>query len=309
MNRAAAACAVLALGSAAAGAAGPAQVFRAGTDTVLLSVTVADGRNRPIAGLGRDDFMVFEDKLPQTVSVFANDPQPVALSLLLDSSLSMERILPLAQEAAIGFVRRLGPKDVAQIIDFNSTSETRIRQPFTGDRAALETAIRRIQPGGWTALYDALYIGIAEAHRLRPRVSEAVRRQAVVILSDGENTQSLKTSDDVLDSAKRTDVMVYAVALRDRGNARSGGGYNEAEYVLRALGQLTGGRVFVAEDPTQLPAIYNQIADELAHQYLIGYVSQNTRRDGSWRQVAVRLQSPNLAARTRAGYFGPSKDR
>jgi len=308
MTRTAAACAVLALASAAAGAARPAQVFRAGTDTVLLSVTVADGRNRPVAGLSRSDFLVFEDKRPQTISVFANDPQPVALSLLLDSSLSMERTLRLAQEAAIGFVQRLGPSDVAQIIDFNSTNETRIRQGFTGDRGALEAAIRRVQPGGWTALYDALYIGIAEAHRLRPRPTEAVRRQAVVILSDGENTQSLKTSDDVIDSAKRTDVMVYAVALRDKTNARTGG-YNEAEYVLRALGQMTGGRVFVAGDATQLPAIYNQIADELAHQYLIGYTSRNPRRDGAWRQVAVQLQSPNLVARTRAGYFGPSKER
>jgi Ca-activated chloride channel family protein len=308
MNRAAAACAVAALASAVAGAAPAAQIFRTGTDTVFLSVTVADGRNRPVAGLGRDDFLVFEDKTPQAIAVFTNDPQPVALSILLDSSLSMERTLALAQEAAIGFVHRLGPNDVAQIIDFNSTSETRIRQTFTGDRRALEQAIRRIQPGGWTALYDALYIGIAEAHRLRPGPTEAVRRQAVVVLSDGENTQSLKTSDDVIDSARRSDVMVYAVALRDKGNARSGG-YNEAEYVLRALGQLTGGRVFVADDATHLPAIYNQIADELAHQYLIGYSSKNPKRDGGWRQIAVRVQRPNLVARTRAGYFAPSKGR
>jgi Ca-activated chloride channel family protein len=307
MTRVAAACAALALASAAAGAV-HAQVFRGGTDTVLLSVTVADGKGKPLAGLGRDDFLVFEDKTLQTISVFTSDPQPIALSLLLDSSLSMERTLTLAQQAAVGFVQRLGPADVAQVIDFNSTSDTRIRQSFTGDRQALERAIRRIQPGGWTALYDALYIGIAEAHRQRPRLAEAVRRQAVVVLSDGENTESLKTSDDVLDSAKRSDVMVYAVAIRDKTNARPSG-YNEAEYVLRALAQTTGGRVFVADDPSQLPAIYNQIADELAHQYLIGYTSKNPRRDGGWRQVAVQLQPSSLVARTRAGYFGPAKGR
>lgn len=307
MSRAATACAALALASAAAGAA-HAQVFRGGTDTVLLSVTVADAKGRPLAGLGRDDFLVFEDKLPQAISVFASDPQPIALSLLLDSSLSMERTLSIAQEAAIGFVQRLGRDDVAQVIDFNSTSDTRIRQGFTGDRQALERAIRRVHPGGWTALYDALYIGIAEAHRQRSRPSEAVRRQAVVILSDGENTESLKTSDDVLDSAKRSDVMVYAVAIRDKTNARPSG-YNEAEYVLRALAQTTGGRVFVADDPGQLPAIYNQIADELAHQYLIGYTSNNARRDGGWRRVAVQLRPSSTVARTRAGYFGPAKGR
>jgi VWFA-related protein len=306
--RAAAASAALALASAAAGAADSAQVFRSGTDTVLLSVTVADGKGRPVAGLRQADFVVFEDRMPQAIAVFASDPQPIALSLLLDSSLSMERTLVLAQQAAIGFVERLGPHDVAQIIDFNSTSDTRIRQGFTNDRASLERAIRQIQPGGWTALYDALYIGMAEANRLRPRPSDAMRRQAVIVLSDGANTQSLKTSDDVLDAAKRSDVMVYAVALRDKTNARPAG-YNEAEYVLRSLAQTTGGRVFIADEATQLPAIYHQIADELAHQYAIGYISKNPRRDGSWRQVAVRLQNPSHVARTRAGYFGPAKGR
>jgi Ca-activated chloride channel family protein len=308
MKRLATLSAAFALAGAAPSAAFAPQIFRSGTDTVLLSVTVADAKSRPVAGLRQADFLIFEDRAPQTIEVFANDPQPIALSLLLDSSLSMERTLLLAQQAAIGFVERLGPNDVAQVIDFNSTSETRIRQGFTNDRAALERAIRRIQSGGWTALYDALYIGMAEAQRLRPRLSEAVRRQAVVVLSDGENTESLKTSDDVIDSAKRSEVMVYAIALRDKSNARPKG-YSESEYVLRTLSQTTGGRVFVAEDATQLPAIYHQIADELAHQYLIGYISRNARRDGGWRQVAVRLQDPSLVARTRAGYFGPAKGR
>ncbi len=308
MNRLATTGAALALAGACAGVALSAQIFRTGTDTVLLSVTVSDSRNRPVPGLRRDDFVVFEDKTVQSIEVFASDPQPIALSLLLDSSLSMERTLFLAQQAAIGFVERLGPHDVAQIIDFNSTSETRIRQTFTGDKQALERAIRQVQPGGWTALYDALYIGLAEAHRHRPALSEAIRRQAVVVLSDGDNTQSYKTADDVIDSAKRSDVMVYAIAIRDKTNARPAG-FNEADYVLRRLSLTTGGRVFVADEAAELPAFYHQIADELAQQYLIGYTSRNVRRDGSWRQVAVRLQDPALVARTRAGYFGPAKGR
>ena len=308
MIRAASACAALALASVATGAGQSAQIFRAGTDTVLLSVTVADSKGRPVSGLRQDDFTVFEDKVPQAISLFASDPQPIALSLLLDSSLSMERTLVLAQQAAIGFIERLGRQDVAQVINFNSTSETRIRQGFTGDHKALERAIRQIQPGGWTALYDALYIGMAEANRLRPRLGDAIRRQAVIVLSDGENTESLKTSDDVIDAAKRSDVMVYAIALRDKTNARPHG-FSESEYVLRSLSQTTGGRVFVADEAAQLPAIYHQIADELAQQYAIGYISRNPRRDGGWRQVAVQLPNPSLVARTRAGYFGPAKGR
>jgi len=308
MRRLATLSAAFALAGAVVSAAPSWQVFRSGTDTVLLSVTVADGKKKPVSGLRQSDFLIFEDRIPQTIAVFANDPQPIALSLLLDSSLSMERTLVLAQQAAIGFVERLGPKDVAQVIDFNSTSDTRIRQGFTNDRESLERAIRRITSGGWTALYDALYIGLAEAHRQRPKLTEAIRRQAVVVLSDGENTESLKTADDVIESARRSDVMVYAVALRDKTNARPRG-YSESEYVLRTLAQTTGGRVFVADEAAQLPAIYHQIADELAQQYLIGYISRNARQDGTWRQVAVQLQNPSLVARTRAGYFGPAKGR
>ena len=123
--------------SAAVGAVtAAAQVFRSGIDTVLLNVTVTDCKNRPLTGLDRDDFRVFEDGIAQEISVFASDPQPIALSLLLDSSTSMEDKLAVAQEAAVGFAHRLGPRDVAQVIDFNS--ETRIRQPFTSDVRALE---------------------------------------------------------------------------------------------------------------------------------------------------------------------------
>jgi Ca-activated chloride channel family protein len=283
------------------------QVFRAGTDTVLLSVSAADGHNHPIPTLAKSDFFVFEDGARQDITVFSKDPQPIALSLLIDSSTSMERKLDVATEAAIGFCRRLGPNDVAQVIAFNT--DTQILQPFTHDVAALERAIRQTRAGGSTSLYTAVYIGLTELNRMRAKTPDDVRRQAIVVLSDGEDNTSLLHDDDVLDLSKRSSVIVYAIGLRDKGERRGSDsqGFRQSDFVLRSLSQSTGGRVFFVDDPSQLPGIYDQIADELANQYTIGYVSTNARRDGAWRQVAVRVNQAGVTARTKSGYFGPTK--
>lgn len=284
------------------------QVFRAGTDVVLLSVTATDGTHHPVPGLTAADFLVLEDGVRQTISAFASDPQPIALSILIDASTSMERKLPIAMDAASGFCRRLRPQDAAQVIAFNS--DTEILQSFTNDAAALERAIRRTRASGSTSLYTAVYIALNELNgQHRPQVPGDVRRQAIVVLSDGEDTTSLLHYEDVLDLSKRSDVAVYAIGLRDRADrsdSRSRG-YNESDYVLRTLSQSTGGRVFFVDDPAQLPAIYGQIADELASQYTIGYVSTNAKRDGTWRDIAVRVARPGVTARTKAGYFGPTR--
>jgi Ca-activated chloride channel family protein len=277
-------------------------VFRGGTDVVLLNVTVFDQSGRLVPGLDRGDFQVFEDGVVQEISNFARDPQPIALSLLIDSSTSMEPKLAIAQEAATGFAKRLSKKDVAQIIDFDS--QTQILQTFTNDEAALERAIRRTRAGGSTSLYNALYVGLDELKRLRFGSAEEVRRQAIVLLSDGEDTSSLKTYEDVLDSAKRSEVIVYAINLKDR-EVGTTTRWNESEYVLRSLTQETGGKSYTVDDANQLPAIYSQIADELANQYTIGYTSKNAKRDGAWRRINVQVTRGGSTARTKLGYFAP----
>jgi Ca-activated chloride channel family protein len=289
----------------AAGSIAAAQVFRSGVDAVLLSVTVTDARNHPLTGLTRTDFQVFEDGIAQDISIFVRDPQPIALSLLVDSSTSMEDNIGIAQEAAIGFARRLGPDDVAQIIDFNS--ETRIRQTFTTDASALERAIRAIRTGGSTSLYTALYVAISELARAHPRTADTIRRQAIVVLSDGEDNTSLKTYDDVAELAKQSDVAIYAIGLREKEPPPGGRRFSQADFALRTLSQLTGGRVIFVTDVRQLPVVYAQIADELANQYVIGYNTKNQKRDGAWRRLAVRVVRPETVVRTRAGYFAPTR--
>lgn len=294
---------VLAAGVGAAAAVSAQDVFRTSTDMVFLSVTATRG-SEAVTGLGETDFTIFEDGRPQDVEVFSRDPQPIALSLLIDASASMENTLGLAADAAVGFVRRMRPTDNAQVVTFNR--QTDIRQPFTADQRLLEQAIRTTRASGSTSLYTALYIAFAELERIGRRTRGEMRRQAIILLSDGEDTASLLGHDEVMERARRSDVIVFAIALRD-ASVSTTQGLRQHDFALRSLAQTTGGRVFIVDAAGQLPAIYNQIADELATQYTIGYTSRNTTRDGRWRQITIKVDAPGVVARTRAGYFGPSR--
>jgi len=294
--------AALVLASAALGA----QVYRAGADIVLLNVTVTDADAHFVSGLNREDFQVFEDGALQRISNFTRDQQPIALSIVLDTSTSMEKRLSVAQHAAIGFVQRLGPKDIAQIISFNSRAET--LQDFTGDRSALETAILRTRAGGSTALYNAVYTALSDLKRMATRAPDEIRRQAIVVLSDGEDTSSLIDYEQVQESAKRSEVSVYTIALRSKEDMPQKG-FNEAEFVMRTLAQDTGGALFHIQDMSELASVYQQIADELANQYTMGYTSSNPKRDGAWRRIVVKVTRAAVNARTKSGYFAPAITR
>jgi Ca-activated chloride channel family protein len=294
--------AAVAFGAVLAAPLAGAQVFRGGTDLVFLSVTATNGAGQLVGDLTQGDFEVFEDGVRQEITNFARDPQPIALSLVLDSSMSMERKLPVAQEAAVGFVGHLGPRDIAQVVDFDS--RPKIRQAFTRDIPALERAIKSTQADGSTSLYDALYVALDELKSVRARTADDIRRWAVIVLSDGEDTTSLNTYEDVLEKAKRAEVIVYAIGLRAKDEVQTRG-FHQSDFVLRTLAQETGGRAYFVDDAAQLPGIYSRIADELGHQYSLGYSSKNQKLDGTWRKVNVRVTRGDAAARTRAGYFAP----
>lgn len=299
---------VLPAAIAAAWVAGAAaqQVFRGGVEVVSLAVTVMDKDGRYISGLDREKFQVFEDGVLQDIVYFSREHQPIALTLLMDTSTSMELKLPIAQQAAIGFARQLKPSDVAAIVEFDSRPT--ILQTFTSDKALLEQAIRKTMAGGSTSLYNAIYIGLRELQRARVSDGEQPRRQAIVVLSDGEDTTSLLSYEEVLEMAKRSETAVYAIGLRSRDEVSSKG-FREAEFVLRTLAQQTGGREFFVDDAKELPGIYQRIADELANQYSIGYMSKNSRRDGAYRRIVVRVDQTNALTRTKQGYYGPGASR
>ena len=277
--------------------------FRAGVDIVSLTVTVTDGQGRYVTGLGPDDFAVFEDGAKQDVQFFNHSNLPVALSLLLDTSASMEERIGTAQEAAVGFAKRLRPEDLGQLIDFNSRVE--VAQGFTNNVAQLEAAIRKTTAGGSTSLYNAIYIALRELKKVRARTESEVRRQAIVVLSDGEDTSSLVNYEQVLDLSKRSETAIYTIGLRSKEEVQTKG-FREAEFVLRDLAQQTGGRVFFPSRVEDLAGVYSQISEELASQYLIGYISKNARRDGAWRRVVVQTTRPSATARAKLGYYAPT---
>ena len=276
--------------------------FRAGVDIVSLNVTVTDAATHYITDLEESDFLVFEDGIKQNVTFFSRRQSPIALSLLLDSSASMEEHLPVLQTAASNFVHKLKSNDIAQVIDFDSRVE--IRQGFTGNQAELDTAITQLAAGGSTSLHNAIYIALKELRKVRAVNEEDVRRQALIVFSDGEDTSSLVSFDEVLDLAKRSETSIYTIALR--GADVQAKGFREAEFVMRTLAQETGGRAFFPAKIDDLNGVYTQIADELASQYTLGYTSANPRRDGAWRRIVVQLSRPNVTPRTKKGYYAPT---
>jgi Ca-activated chloride channel homolog len=291
-----------------AGQAAPTQeqqkLFRATVDIVSLNVTVVDPQNRYVTDLTESDFTVFEDGIKQELTYFNRTSLPIALSLLIDTSASMENRLQFAQDAAIGFARKLRQQDLAQVVDFDSRVE--VLQDFTNNVDDLERAIRSTSAGGSTSLHNALYISLKELAKIKPRSSDEVRRRAIVVLSDGEDTSSLVTYEEVLELAKRSETALYTIALQAK-DAPQTKGFREAEFILRQFAQETGGRAFFPSRAEDLKDVYGRIAEELASQYTLGYTAKNTRRAGGWRRIVVQVARPQATARTKRGYYAAAQ--
>jgi Ca-activated chloride channel family protein len=275
--------------------------FRGGIELISLNVTVTEG-GRYVTGLAQADFEVFEDGIKQNVTFFSKTQQPIALAVLLDTSASMDQRLETAQEAAIGFAKRIRPDDVMEVVDFDS--QVRILQDFTNDIPKLEKAIRSTTVNGSTSLYNALYVSLKALKNVKATSAEEIRRQAIVVLSDGDDTSSLVEYEEVRDVARRSETVIYAIGLKQSNSARVE--FKEAEFVLKQLSTDTGGRAFFPTAVSELPAIYQQISEELANQYTMAYSSKNPLRNGAWRRLMVRVAREGVLTRTRQGYFAPS---
>ena len=272
---------------------------------VPLTVTVTDGSGKFIRGLTGDDFTVYEDGVPQAVSFFASEDVPVDVALVIDTSASMRADLPLVMAAATGLVRALGPADRGAVVEVSDRAS--IAQPLTDDRAQIVKAINGLSATGSTALYDGLYVVLREFERER-RSTPLVRRQVLVLLSDGLDNKSRLSFDDVQDVARRQAVSVYVIVLRADGAkaARSALAVPvlNAEYAMNTVARESGGRIFSPKAVGELPAIYGAIAHELASQYELGYTPVRPGGDGAYRRVTVRVSEKAKAnARTRLGYY------
>ena len=279
--------------------------FRTGIDVVSLNVTVADGSGRFVTNLDGDAFSVFEDGIKQQVTFFNRSNLPIALSVLLDTSASMEDKLQTAQDAAIGFVKKLRPQDFGQIIDFDS--RVLIAQPFTSSVPDLEQAIRKTTRR-WLDVAAQRDLHLAERAEEDPGAKRGRRPAAgdrrVVGRRGHVEPRRIRRSARAGEAFRDRDLRHWPARPRATDHVR--GSFNEADFVLRQLSQETGGRVFFARTATELTGIYEQISEELSSQYMLGYQSRNPKRDGDWRRIVVRVSEPGATARTKQGYYGPA---
>jgi len=285
-------------------AQGRTPTFRSASAIVALNVTVQDRGAKFVHDLKPEDFVVYEDGVKQDVQFFESTRVPVDLIVLIDTSLSMRDKLTIVHEAASSFLKTLRPGDRGAVVSFASTVS--VLQPLTSDQALLEKAVRSTAPYGETCLNNAVYIALKQFGQATRQEGE-VRRQAIVLLSDGADTASLVSFDDVIALSRRTGVNIYTVSLQSQADALQEETWGRrrsetADFAMKSLAKETGAQAFFPA-PTGLKGVYATIASELASQYSIGYVPANGQTDGTFRRVNVQVVTrPDLRSRTRLGY-------
>jgi Ca-activated chloride channel family protein len=267
-------------------AATPYAQFTSGVNLVEVYATVTDRRGEPVPGLTAADFDVAEDGANQRISAFAAGEFPLAVAIGLDHSFSMAgsgNRLAVAKSAARTFIAALRPDDQVMVVAIGGDTDVVAR--LSSDRAAALAAVDRLDAWGTTPLYDATLIAIDAIQSVRGR-------RALVLLSDGSDRYSETGAADLVDRARRRDVLIYPIAL---GSTRPP--------VFAELAAATGGRSFFARDPASLAATMATIARELRFQYLLGYAPlRGASTDGSWHAIDVTVKRPDVRVRARDGY-------
>lgn len=296
----------------------PVETMKVNVDVVNLFFNVKDKKGGLIPGLTKTDFQVIEDGKPQNIKYFSADSnQPLTLGILIDSSLSQERVLGMEKEVGAAFLKNvLRQKDEAFVISFDVNVD--LLQDFTSSTRELSAALNRarINGGGGgggipglgggpvptaaprgTLLYDAIYLASHD------KLSHEVGRKAMIILTDGEDQGSQLNIKEAQEAAQKSDSIVYVLLIADRGFY---GGFYSGDREMKKLAEETGGRVIeVGNKFEKLQAAFDQISNELRSQYNIGYTPTNSKRDGTYRKVQIKTKE-NYKVQARAGYYAIS---
>jgi Ca-activated chloride channel family protein len=284
------------------------QTFRGGVDLVHFSVIVTDKQGAPITGLTAEDFELVEAGKPQAITYFAGGfPEgsdrgralPLHIGLALDTSGSMENDIRDVRTAVIKFLNANAHAVDTTLVDFDT--EVRLARYSSADYARVIERIRMRKPDGWTAFYDAVGVYLNGA-------AEQDGEKILLIYTDGGDTRSSLSYKDTLDLLRASDVTAYVVGYLGH---QSQSARNEQRMQLQQMAELTGGDAFFPTGVKELDKIYQRIQRTIAARYSLGYTSSDTRTDGSWRRVQVRLKRPDLKGvkvQTRAGYYAPYKD-
>lgn len=324
------ACALAALLCLAAGAQAQDEpdIVRTSTSLVILNVGVADRKGQAVTNLSQNDFAVYEDGVRQSVVSFEPAAAPFSLVLLLDMSGSTINFRPTLKQSALRFIDALGPEDRVQVVAFNDKVQT--LQPFTSDRRKVAFAINEAKGRGNTGLYKAL------GHSLSELAKEGKRRKAVVVLTDGLDTDErvldgrtsaqATTGDDavasvkpdesaalrsVLDTADRLGVTIYPLALPSADpkkllpfTPQQSAIYASARTRMQTLADRTGGRLHEIRRLEDMGRLYAEVAAEMRTLYSLAYQSSNARsRDGKWRAITIEVSRADAIARSRPGYY------
>src|SRR5262245_8837152 len=256
-------------------------------DLVLVNVSVADGDNRPVTDLKPEKFQLFEDKVEQSIRYFSSEAAPVSIGIIFDMSHSMQKKLDFARDAALKFLETGTPEDEYFLVEFSSRAK--VAEGFTTDINRLRDRISFRPAEGATALYDAVYLGVAQLKRGQNP------KKALLLITDGEDNHSRYSRGDIRDVVREADAQIYVI---DMGRALVGD-----------LAEMTGGHSYRAS-VSDLEEVCQKIALELKSQYVIGYASSNTNRDGKFRKLRVKVVPPagvsKLHVRAREGYFAPT---
>ncbi|MGA2773055.1 MAG: VWA domain-containing protein [Bryobacteraceae bacterium] len=266
---------------------------------VNLLFTVTDKKGRFITDLGKDDFEVVEGKRRQTISDFAAESDlPLRLGILIDTSNSIRERFKFEQEAASQFIDSVMRTnlDKALVVSFDTSAE--LVADLINDTDKLTAAIRDLRPGGGTSLYDAIYFACRD--KLSQDQPRYKFRRAIVIVSDGEDNQSRYTRDQALEMAQKADVVMYAISTNITRLETDG------DKVLKYFAQETGGRAFFPFKVEDLDQSFENIANELRHQYNISYRPEPLKTDGLFHVIDVRVRErKNILVNVRRGYYAP----
>ena len=265
---------------------GAQKALKVDVDLVMVNVTVMDGGNRFVTDLKPDNFQLFEDKVEQQIRYFSSEVAPASLGIIFDISHSMEKKLEFARSAAGKFLETGTPDDEYFLVEFSNRAN--LAEGFTTDINRLRDRLAFKPAEGSTALYDGIYLGLAELKRGQNP------KKALLLITDGEDNHSRYSRGDIREFVREADAQIYVI---DLGRA-----------LLGDLAEMTGGHSYHAS-VDDLEDTCEKIAQELKSQYVIGYESTNTSKDGKYRKIRVRVTPPaglgKLSVRTREGYYAP----
>jgi Ca-activated chloride channel homolog len=278
--------------------------FKADSTLVLIPVSVTDHSNRFVLGLHKADFQILEDGVAQKILNLSGEDTPLSVGLLYDRSGSMGGKQQLERQAISQFLKTMYPPDEACLVTFADQPE--LAQGFTSHADELDLKLAFLQPGGLTALLDAVHMGLREMKQARNP------RKALLIVSDGGDNHSRYTAKEIQALVREADVQIFAMGVFEP-TLTLGMSTEEVSgpRLLAEIAEQTGGRAFSATDDTDLPGVAARIGIELRNQYVLAYQPSNQGKDGKYRRIEVRINPqpglPPLKAHWRLGYYAPGK--